>query len=197
MTSLLLNSMDTFLSSSYQRLCRIWHGWPLSPSWKFLLPWFLWQHLLLGFLLSGQYFSVYFPWFCLLLTTLQTRDHQESIRSSILFFLYASSSCYVTHYHSFNAHALKEESWIHFCSWDLSADPQTSEQLKAYWDNSSNCPTDSTHSKYRKWNLPSCPISYSDLFFFLLSLLQHNPSHKPETWGSHLIPPHPLLYTFK
>lgn len=75
MTSLLLNSMDTFLSSSYQHLCRIWHGWPLSPSWKFLLPWFLWQHLLLGFLLSGHYFSVYFPWFCLLLSTLQIRDH--------------------------------------------------------------------------------------------------------------------------
>lgn len=89
MTSLLLNSMDTFLSSSYHHLCRIWHGWPLSPSWKFLFAWFLWQQFLLGFLLSGHYFAVYFPWFCLLLSTLQIRDHQESILSSLLFFLYS------------------------------------------------------------------------------------------------------------
>lgn len=29
-----------------------------------------------------------------------------------------------------------------------------------------NCPTDSAHSKYLKWNSPSCPSSHPHLFFF-------------------------------
>lgn len=60
MTALLLNSMDIFLSSSYPtaRQDLTWLT-TLSPSWKFLLPWFLWQLLLQDFLLSVHCFSVY------------------------------------------------------------------------------------------------------------------------------------------
>ena len=43
----------------------------------------------------------------MLLSTLQIRDHQESILSSILFFLYSSSCCNLTHSHEFNSCAFK------------------------------------------------------------------------------------------